>query len=184
MLITVDHWAWDICPNAIVYKSNINEIYIEFKVFIQGFLSLNAHNFLYCVSYVKVLVILPKIVSFNLSVIHAVLNNIVHQLRWILLDLFAFTNFVKDFKAALEPRSLLSCFVELVQQTYHFLVKCRFLYVFSDYWVQGIPQLMWHNGVDQRRELALSLDLHVLNLSCYVHKRHNFHSLALLEEGF
>ena len=103
MFIAANHWA--LLTLKII--AEIDEISLELQVFIDGFLSLYTHDLLNGVFDVEHKVVLSELVSFNLSEVKQVLDNEVHQLRGVLLDLFALCKLIQDPQAVFEVVRLL-----------------------------------------------------------------------------
>ena len=70
---------------TIIIQPNILKLGIEFDLFIQSFLPLNAHDFLNSLPYVENRVVLPKFIAFDLCKVKHVLDDEIHNLSRVLL---------------------------------------------------------------------------------------------------
>jgi len=80
MLIAIYDRANQITLDLVIDLPNIFELDIELQTLVLRFLFLDSHHLLDGVPNVKLLVIWPEIVAFDLGVVDGVLDDVVHQL--------------------------------------------------------------------------------------------------------
>ena len=91
--------------------TDIDKFSVELYPLVFSLLPLAAHHFLNSVFDVEHKVVLSEFVSFNLSEVKQVLDNEVHQLGGVLLDLFALCKLIQDPQAVFEVVRLLKGFI-------------------------------------------------------------------------
>ena len=111
VFIAADHRA--LLPLLLI--ADIDESGVELYILIFSFLPLDAHHFLNGVFDVEHKVVLSELVSFNLSEVKQVLDNEVHQLGGVLLDLFALCKLIQDPQAVFEVVRLLKGLIHWFQ---------------------------------------------------------------------
>ena len=101
MLVTLDQRT--VFGQSIFFLlTDIDKLDIKVYVFILGFLSQNAHDFLNGVPNVENFVIVPKLIRLDLGEVQHILYDKVHQLSWILLDYPAFIELLQNLYAFLK----------------------------------------------------------------------------------
>ena len=103
MLIAADHLAL----LSLFLIADIEECGVELYILVLGFLPLDAHHFLNGVFDVEHKVILPEFVSFDLCEIKEVLDDEIHKLCRVLLNLLALCKVIQDLQTVLEILSFL-----------------------------------------------------------------------------
>ena len=123
MLVAADHGTVDICLDVVVNETNIFVSNCELKVFLSGFLPLNAHDLLDSISDIYLFEVLFELTSFDCSVVNTILDNVVHQLSRNLLDFLSINQFFQDLQALLEPRRFFGGLITRLQKISYFLIE-------------------------------------------------------------
>ena len=80
MLIAIYHRVHQITLDRVIELTNVLELDFKLQILVLRILFLDGHHLLNGVPNVKLLVVWPEIVAFDLSIVDRVLDDVVHQL--------------------------------------------------------------------------------------------------------
>ena len=164
MLIMNNKWTVLIAID-IVFFFEVFKYTIKLDFVGVGFHLLNLHHFLYCFADVELLEVLSEWVWIYLGIIKQVLNDILDKIRWWLLD-----TEVKEQVFKYHLSIFNHCLFSLLQYQPQRLIKTLLLFIYGNYWIKRVSQLVRNCSIDQGQQIIQWLLLFVHYLCRYINQ--------------